>query len=272
MQHPLIYFRNLGRRLLQGSVLGQLFLADRPLPISRPIHLVAATRLSEQDFWQKSALGKCLKSPTARPDVVVHIHYVNRQGLPAIYNVHIRNSATTDILLFVHDDLVFNDTNWPSAVRAALGSFDIVGVAGNVRLLGDQPAWLFQPLNPTNPQFVWDHGFLSGTVLHKINHQYNNQVYGPAPMQCSVLDGVLIAADCTYLKRARVLFDEQFDFDFYDMDFCRAAGLAGLRMGTWPIAITHLSEGAFGTPQWQRCWNLYQEKWRTQGAGAKLKR
>ena len=204
MQHPLIYFRNLGRRLLQGSVLGQLFLADRPLPISRPIHLVAATRLSEQDFWQKSALGKCLKSPTARPDVVVHVHYANRQGLPAIYNAHIRNAAATDILLFVHDDLVFNDTNWPSVVRAALGSFDIVGVAGNVRLLGDQPAWLFQPLNPTNPQFVWDHGFLSGTVLHKINHQYINQVYGPAPMQCSVLDGVLIAADCAFLKRARV--------------------------------------------------------------------
>jgi glycosyltransferase involved in cell wall biosynthesis len=252
--------------------LGQLLLTGRPLPGSRPIHLVAATCLSEKDFWQKSALGKSLKSSTQRPDVVVHIHYANRQGLSTIYNTYIRKAAGTDILLFVHDDVIFNDADWPSVVRAALGRFDIIGVAGNIRLLENQSAWLFRPMNPKNPQYVWDQGYLSGTVLHKINHQLINQVYGPTPMQCSVLDGVLIAADCTYLKRARVSFDEQFDFDFYDMDFCRAAGLAGLRMGTWPIAITHLSEGAFGTPQWQRCWNLYQEKWRTQGAGTKLKR
>jgi len=272
MQHPLIYLRNAGRRLLQGRVLGQLLLAGRPLPISRTIHLVAATRLSEQDFWQKSALGKSLKSPTQRTDVVVHIHYANRQGLSTIYNAHIRSAATNDILLFVHDDVIFNDANWPTVVRAALGRFDIVGVAGNVRLQEGQPSWLFRPMSTTNSQVVWDYGYLSGTVLHKINHQFINQVYGPAPLQCSVLDGVLIAADCAYLKRARVLFDEQFEFHFYDMDFCRAAGLAGLRMGTWPIAITHLSKGAFGSPQWQHSWKLYQEKWVAQGAGAKLSR
>lgn len=272
MQHPLICLRNLGRSLLQQSVLGQLFLASRPLPVSRPIHLVAATRLSEHDFWQKSALGKCLQSPTRRPEVVVHIHYANRQGLPTVYNAHIRKAAATDILLFVHDDVIFNDANWPNTVRAALGQFDIVGVAGNVRLLRNQPAWLFKPMDPKNPQFVWDHGFLSGTVGHEIDGQWINQVYGPAPMQCSVLDGVFLAADCSYLKRARLLFDEQFEFHFYDMDFCRAAAIAGLRMGTWPIDLTHLSAGAFHSPKWQHCWNLYQKKWIGRGAYAKLKR
>ena len=270
MQHPFIYLRNWAHRVLQKSLLGQILLPSRPLSDSRHIHLVAATRLNEKDFWQKSELGKCLKSPTEQPDVTVHIHYLNRLGLPAIYNSHIKKSSSNDILLFVHDDVIFNDANWSTLVRAALGKFDIVGVAGNVRLLESQPAWPFKPLTPNKPQFIWDHGYLSGTVFHKINHQYINQVYGPTPMNCSVLDGVLMAADCANLKRARVLFDEQFDFDFYDMDFCRTAGLAGLRMGTWPLAITHLSSGVFGSPNWQRCWGLYQKKWNGQGAEAKL--
>ena len=260
--HPLIYLRNLVHRSLQGSLFGQVLLADRPLVSSRPIHLVCATRLGESDFWQKSALGKCLKSPTRHAGVVVHIHYSNRLGLPVIYNAHIGKASVADILLFVHDDIIFNDINWPELVRRSLGTFDIVGVAGNVRLQHAQPAWLFRPMAAEKPQFVWDHGCLSGVVFHEMNHRPVKQVFGPTPMPCKVLDGVFLAVDCAYLKRSRVRFDERFPFHFYDMDFCRSAGLAGLTMGTWPISLTHLSAGAFGTQGWQDCWKLYQTKWK----------
>lgn len=270
MQHPLIYLRNLRERVLQRTLLGQLLLTKRPLAAGRRIHLVAATRLSEPDFWGQSALGRCLKTPTARADVVVHIHYANRQGLPTIYNQHIQNCATSDILLFVHDDVTFDDDNWPELVRAGLGQFDVIGVAGNVRLQENQPAWLFKPTRTERPAFVWDHGFLSGAVPHIINKQAVNQVYGPTPMPCQVLDGVFIATDCAYLKRTRVQFDSQFSFHFYDMDFYRSAGQAGLTMGTWPIKITHMSEGVFGSSEWRRCWGLYQEKWSPRGAAGAL--
>ena len=266
MQHTLIYLRNLQERLLQRTLLGQLLLTKRPLAVGRRIHLVAATRLGESDFWTESALGKCLKTPTARADVVVHIHYANRQGLPTIYNQHIQTCAASDILLFVHDDVIFDDDNWPELVRAGLGQFDVIGVAGNVRLQENQPAWLFKPTLTERPSLIWDHGFLSGAIFHPVNRQRVKQLYGHMPMPCQVLDGVFMAVDCTYLKRARVRFDEQFAFHFYDMDFCRSAGRAGLSMGTWPITLTHLSAGAFGSAEWQRCWALYQQKWSPRAA------
>ena len=271
MQHPLIYLRNLQERVFQRTLLGQLLLPKRPLSAGRRIHLVAATRLSEADFWAQSALGRCLKTPTARADVVAHIHYANRQGLPTIYNQHIQNCAASDILQFVHDDVTLDDDNWPELVRAGLGQFDVIGVAGNVRLQENQPAWLFKPIRAARPRFVWDHGFLSGATFHPVNKQRVKQLYGHMPMPCQVLDGVFMAVDCAYLKRARVRFDEQFNFHFYDMDFCRSAGRAGLSMGTWPITLTHLSMGAFGSPEWQRCWALYQQKWNPRAAAGALK-
>jgi GT2 family glycosyltransferase len=45
------------------------------------------------------------------------------------------------------------------------------------------------------------------------------------------------------------------------MDFCRTARLAGLRLGTWPICLTHQSGGAFGSGRWNAQYRLYQRKW-----------
>lgn len=56
-------------------------------------------------------------------------------------------------------------------------------------------------------------------------------------------------------------FDERFMFDFYDLDFCRSVERAGLRMGTWPIAITHTSVGQSGSPAWRGSLQTYREKW-----------
>jgi hypothetical protein len=41
-------------------------------------------------------------------------------------------------------------------------------------------------------------------------------------------------------------------------------------MGTWPVALTHLSAGAFGSADWQRCWALYQKKWNARAAAGAL--
>jgi GT2 family glycosyltransferase len=60
-----------------------------------------------------------------------------------------------------------------------------------------------------------------------------------------------------------VLFDEQFDFHFYDMDFCRTARRAGLSLGTWPISVTHQSSGSFGNPSWSTAHSQYWKKWKS---------
>jgi GT2 family glycosyltransferase len=47
------------------------------------------------------------------------------------------------------------------------------------------------------------------------------------------------------------------------MDFCREAKRRGLRLGTWPIAITHASGGAFGSVQWSKERRVYFKKWKS---------
>jgi hypothetical protein len=59
-----------------------------------------------------------------------------------------------------------------------------------------------------------------------------------------------------------VCFDPRFKFHFYDLDFCRSCEQAGLRMGTWPIALMHGSAGSFATPAWQCAYELYLAKWK----------
>ena len=63
------------------------------------------------------------------------------------------------------------------------------------------------------------------------------------------------------LLGAGVRFDERFDFHFYDLDFCRTARANGLRLGTFPLAVTHRSAGGFGSPAWQENAERYLEKW-----------
>ena len=48
------------------------------------------------------------------------------------------------------------------------------------------------------------------------------------------------------------LFDPALRFHLYDLDFCRTAHTKGLSVGTWPLAVTHQSGGAFGGPEWER--------------------
>jgi len=75
------------------------------------------------------------------------------------------------------------------------------------------------------------------------------------------LDGVFLAAKKQVLIKNGVFFDPQFDFHLYDMDFCRNARQHGLRLGTWPICLTHQSGGAFGTAHWRAKYDAYIKKW-----------
>lgn len=106
-----------------------------------------------------------------------------------------------------------------------------------------------------------DRGNLSGAVSHGKQPLGGVASFGPAPAECELLDGALLAARASRLRDAGVRFDPTFDFHFYDMDFCRTARRAGLRLGTWPICITHQSGGAFGSEAWTRRHADYRAKW-----------
>jgi len=221
------------------------------------IDLVCATRLSADEFWGRGALGLSLRRMAHDGRLKPHVFFENRRGLPALYNERIAAPDASPVLVFIHDDVWLDDFFFFEHVLAALNAFDVVGVAGNKRRAPGQPSWAF----PTTA-FAWDdRANLSGAVAHGQGPFGQISAFGPVPAACELLDGVLLAARRDVLRERQVGFDERFNFHFYDMDFCRSARAAGLRLGTWPVAVTHQSEGGFGSNGWIESYKAYIAKW-----------
>lgn len=221
------------------------------------LDIICATRLTAQEFWSRSALGLSLRRLLYESRLVPRIYFENSRGLPELYNERIDAADASPLLVFIHDDVWLDDFFFVEHVGAALTGFDLIGVAGNRRRAPGQPSWAFASTN-----FQWDdRANLSGAVAHGPSPFGQISVFGPTPQPCELLDGVMLATRRDLLRERRVRFDERFSFHFYDMDFCRAARQGGLRLGTWPIAVTHQSEGGFGSNGWLESYKLYLDKW-----------
>ena len=223
------------------------------------IDVVSATRLSETDFWNTSALGISLRRLAHDGRLAARLAFANRRGLPEIYNARISAGGCSDMLVFVHDDVWIDDYFLADRVIEGLRHYDVIGVAGNRRKVQRQPSWAF-----VDTKFTWDdRANLTGCVAHGKHPFGDISFFGAVPADCELLDGVFLAARTAALKENGVFFDPRFEFHFYDMDFCRSARLRGLRLGTWPICLTHQSGGAFGTQQWNLKYRAYIEKWQS---------
>jgi GT2 family glycosyltransferase len=221
------------------------------------IEIICATRLSEDDFRGGAALGLSLRRLAFDKRIEPKITFSNLSGLPVIYNKVIAEADDETMLVFIHDDVWIDDYYFCQRVEEGLRRFDIIGIAGNRRRVKRQPAWAF-----TGIPFVWDEKVnLSGAVAHGKHPFGNVSYYGAVPAECELLDGVFLAAKKSLLSRYAILFDERFDFHCYDMDFCRAARAKSLKIGTWPISLTHQSGGNFGTEQWMKNYRDYLDKW-----------
>lgn len=222
------------------------------------VQIVSATRMTEQEFWSQSALGLSLKRHLPQDTrLSAKVSFENTRGLSEIFNDSLHHAEDDAVMIFIHDDVWIDQPNFVDTVLAGLEMYDVIGVAGNKRRLPNQPAWPFVDL-----KFTWDDKKnLSGRVAHGQHAFGAVSDYGPVPAACELLDGVFLAAKNSVLKSANVYFDEQFDFHFYDLDFCRTAKQAGLQLGTWLVNLTHQSGGAFGTQRWQDKYHLYMQKW-----------
>jgi GT2 family glycosyltransferase len=221
------------------------------------IEIVSATRKNRAGFIEDSALGISLRRLQGDPRILPRICADNTRGLPAVYNERIEAANPDSILVFVHDDVWIDDIFFSQRVIEGLDRFDVIGVVGNRRRVGAQPAWIY-----TDLEFQVDRAeYLSGAVAHG-SHPFGHITwFGPAPAPCELLDGLFLAAKKSALDLAQVRFDPRFDFHFYDMDFCRSARQSGLRVGCWPVSLTHQSEGAYGGDAWRRGYRDYLAKW-----------
>lgn len=220
--------------------------------------IVAATRAAPGPFMEGMPLGRSLRRMSYDRRIEIRPAFNNRDGLPAVYNRQITEENRAKTLLFVHDDVWLDDCFVCDRLQEALKAFDLVGLAGNTRRLPGQPAWGFASVDPFVPE---DRKHLSGIVADGEQPFGKPSRYGPPGLACRMLDGVFLAARCATLLDRGVRFDERFTFDFYDLDLCRSAESAGLKMGTWPIAVTHTSLGKFGSPAWRAGLEAYRAKW-----------
>ena len=221
--------------------------------------IVTATRVAPNPFVENTPLGRSMRRLSFDTRLQARPTFNNIAGLPEVYNRQIREENRENFLLFVHDDVWIDDCFVYDRVLEGLEAFDVIGLAGGTRRVPGQPAWRFTSADPFIPE---DRRYLSGVVADGEDAWGKPSRYGPPGLECRLLDGVFLAARCKTLLDSKVRFDERFAFDFYDMDFCRSAESAGLRMGTWPIAITHASVGKFGSPAWRAGLEAYREKWK----------
>jgi GT2 family glycosyltransferase len=219
------------------------------------IEIVSATRLTESAF-ASSPLGVSLARMERDPRLVARIAFENRLGLPEIYNTRIASADPADVLVFIHDDVWIEDFFFADRLLNGLSQFDVLGAVGTSRRQPGQFMWALSPLTG-EPDFP----HLRGALAHGEAPLGPVNFYGQNPGECELLDGVFLAARKTTLVKRAIAFDPQFDFHFYDLDFCRTARRAGLRLGVWPISMTHRSLGGFERTAFGAMRQKYLTKW-----------
>ncbi len=220
-----------------------------------PLLLVAATRLEEDALWSDSLLGRSLARP-AHASYGRCLGYANRRALAHTYNRGLEQAADDALVVFCHDDLWLGEESLVPPLTQALEHFDLVGVAGNRRRLHGQQWWLHRADGSG-----WDHPQLVGALRHGRPEAAQLQTYGPSPAPAVLLDGVFLAGRAGVLRRTGLRFDPDLPFHLYDLDFCRSAEQAGLRLGVWPLDLIHASGGEAFTPSWKACLVLFRRKW-----------
>ena len=213
----------------------------------------------------QSMLGQSLQAMERMGPFGLQLFAGNSRPLGYCYNEVIESADPEAILVFLHDDLSIDDWYVGQRLEQALAVFDVVGVAGNRRCQPQQETWWLLPSRlVAGKRFLdhWDSDFLSGAIAHGRPPYARLNVYGASPSPVALLDGVFLAARAGRLQASGVRFDPRLPFHHYDLDFCRSAAAAGLRIGTWPIALTHASGGeSVQSPAWAESVEIYLRKW-----------
>lgn len=204
----------------------------RKLEMYKGISVVISTKEIKPEYIEH------VKKTCGNPSIEV-IAYVNNgsKSLAETYNQGLTD-AKNEIVVFCHDDLIFNTSGWGSKLLKHFNGnseYGIIGVAGTDLL--------------TNGCWWNDRKKMYGVVNHihngKKHTNHYSEGFGSRIKQTVVVDGLFIATCRERLKRR---FNEQFHgFHFYDIPFCLENHLQGVKVGiVTDIRLTHLSIGMIG--------------------------
>ena len=215
-------------------------------------HFVVATPQNKQNFHKKSQIGLFFDKENIENYTVI---YENKEGLPKIYNKFIKEENRDKHIVFVHDDVLIEDLFWKEKLEIAFQKYDIVGLAGSKKcdLSSDIPAW----------HLMCDRNDLVGEVAHSKDKVNWTTIFGPTDSRALILDGLFIAVNVAKLLETNTKFDEDFSFHHYDITFCLNANKNKLKMGVYPIKVTHYGLGdSMNSDQWRKSANCFKQKYK----------
>lgn len=182
---------------------------------------------------------------------VIQIVNDGEMSLTQAYNKGL-DEANNDLIVFCHDDLIFDTNNWGNKLIKLFNKnpeYGIIGIAGTTDLI-DGRWWTIKES-------------MNGVVSHQHEGKkwtnYYSKDQGNKLKDMVVLDGLFFAVNKTKIKHR---FDEDFHgFHFYDISFCFPNYLDGVKIGlTTQIRVTHLSIGQTNT-QWEGHKVRFEEKY-----------
>jgi hypothetical protein len=212
--------------------------------MSHKISVVFSTRKIDENFIEHVKKTCMYKGVEVLP-------YENNgeYSLTEIYNKGL-NDASSDIVIFCHDDILFETNNWGEKVLKAFEKnpeYGILGVAGTNHMISGM--W-------------WEiRNAMHGTVKHtdgtKVWANKYSANYGNQLKEMIAVDGLFIALNKGKIKHS---FDETFNgFHFYDISFCLKNHLDGVKIGLISnILILHKSVGQVNE-QWGENKTLFEK-------------
>jgi hypothetical protein len=177
----------------------------------------------------------------------------NQYSLSEIYNKGL-NESKYDIVLFCHNDIVFETKNWGKKLLSIFEKnpeFGIIGLAGS-------------PVMPSSGMWWEDMSKMVGIVNHEHEGKKWESKYSPSLGEkiekTVIVDGLFIAINKTKIKET---FDEEVKgFHMYDINFCFRNHLKDVNIGvTTLIRVTHKSIGQTNS-QWEENRKMFAEKYK----------
>lgn len=221
------------------------------------IRFITPTRSKTmEEFHANTLLGQTIHELAVTSVMQLHVGLNSSEGMAAVFNPIIETANPDDILVFVHDDVRFDDWLIAYRLHEALHVFDVIGVAGNAFREANQRGWYLTANTMDDaPTPVGEPRFAIGSL--SMPKTFNKVT----PAHVKLLDGVFIAVRAGTLQKANIRFDPQFRYHHYDLDFSRQCEQANLKMGVWPIAMTHDAIAGDLGQEWFDSGTAYLRKW-----------
>lgn len=208
------------------------------------ITLIYSTHLSETE---NQRFEEHVKSTCGLKKNLTIIKYVNmnQYSLTELYNKgldEVKDSGRNDIVVFSHNDILFETYNWGYKLLGLFnnGDYHIIGLAGSTEM-------------PSSGRWWDDRSTMRGIVKHTNGFDVWTSTYSSPTrfIQDTVLvDGLFFAVDPDEIESR---FLEEFKgFHFYEISFCIENWLDGCNIGvTTDILVLHQSVGETNN-QWEQ--------------------